>query len=230
MIDNTILYLIPARGGSKGIPGKNIKPLAGKPLIYYSIDVARQLTTDDNICVSTDSEEIKNAVEDHNLHVPFIRPAELATDQSGTYEVLLHAINFYKEKGKDYKTLVLLQPTSPFRTSQQVKAARDLFNEELDMVVSVTESKNNPYYNLFEEDHNGFLHKSKDGSFTRRQDCPHVYAYNGAIYVINVASLLQKPTHQFTKIKKYIMDEHSSIDLDTPNDWTLAEILIENFG
>ncbi|SMO61173.1 acylneuraminate cytidylyltransferase family protein [Solitalea koreensis] len=223
------LFLIPARGGSKGIPGKNIKPLAGKPLIYYAIDVARELSTDEHICVSTDDEGIKSAVEDYNMHVPFMRPTALATDQSGTYEVLLHAINFYKEQGKNYKILVLLQPTSPFRTSQQVKEALSMFSFDLDMVVSVTESKNNPYYNLFEEDQNGFLHKSKEGAYTRRQDCPSVYAYNGAIYVINVSSLVQMPLHQFTKIKKYEMDERTSIDLDTLNDWKLAEILTDSY-
>jgi len=116
-----ILYLIPARGGSKGIPHKNIKSLAGKPLIYYSIDVARELTTDDNICVSTDDNEIIKVVENYGLKVPFKRPDELATDNATTNDVILHAINFYESIGKQYDIIVLLQPTSPLRKSQHVK-------------------------------------------------------------------------------------------------------------
>ncbi|UKJ08231.1 cytidylyltransferase domain-containing protein [Solitalea lacus] len=226
MITDT-LFIIPARGGSKGIPDKNIKPLGGKPLIHWSIAIARALTEDENICVSTDSEKIKEVAEQTGLKVPFLRPQELATDNAGTYEVLLHALQFYKEKGKEYKNVVLLQPTSPFRSIKQVKEAIELYNEKLDMIVSVRESSDSPYYTLFEENAAGYLKKSKESNFVRRQDCPKVYAYNGAIYVINVESLLKQPVHQFSKIKKYVMDEISSIDLDTPLDWAWAEFVLE---
>ena len=114
-MEKKILYVIPARGGSKGVPGKNIKLLGGKPLIYYSIEVARALANDEDICVSTDNIEIKELVEQTGLQVPFLRPPELALDDSGTYEVLLHAVNYYATQGKQYNLLVLLQPTSPFR-------------------------------------------------------------------------------------------------------------------
>ena len=107
-----LLYLIPARGGSKGIPHKNIKLLCGKPLITYSIDVARQLTDDQNICVSTDDEKIIQTVTDYGLAVPFKRPVCLATDSASTYDVLLHAIKFYENLGKQYDGIVLLQPTT----------------------------------------------------------------------------------------------------------------------
>lgn len=223
---NNILFLITARGGSKGIPGKNIKELAGKKLIHYSIDIARKFVSDEHICVSTDDEKIINAVQEIGLKVPFVRPSELATDKAGSYEVILHAVNFYLSQNKKYDTLVLLQPTSPFRTEKQVSEALDLYNNEMDMVVSVTQSKLNPYYNLFEEDANGFLKISKPTSIDRRQDCPDVYAYNGAIYVINVKSVLKNPLYKFEKIKKYIMDDISSIDLDTPLDWEWTEFLI----
>ena len=114
-----LLYLIPARGGSKGIPRKNIKELSGKPLIAYSIDVARQLTDDCNICISTDDDEIMQVVTSYGLTVPFKRPDFLATDSVGTYEVILHAIDFYENLGVNYDAVVLLQPTSPLRTAQQ---------------------------------------------------------------------------------------------------------------
>ncbi len=215
------LVIIPARGGSKGIPKKNIKLLAGKPLLHYTIEVALELFNAEDVCVSTDSEEIKEVAEQCNIKVPFLRPENLATDTAGTKEVLLHAINFYE--GKGYDTIVLLQPTSPFKTSKHVKEALQLFTLDMDMVVSVYESDVNPYYNLFEESENGFLHQSKPSQITRRQDCPKVYAYNGAVYIINIASLQKQAINQFDKIIKYTMDKKSSLDIDTTEDWQLAE-------
>lgn len=222
-----ILVIIPARGGSKGIPHKNIKPLAGKPLIHYTIDVARQIVANEDICVSTDDPEIIQCVEGYGLKVPFVRPSELATDTAGTYEVLLHALNYYEQQGKSYDVVILLQNTSPFRTPEQVKEALTLYNSNLDMVVSVKECSANPYYCVFEENEYGYLNICKgDGSITRRQDAPKVYEYNGAIYVINPKSLKEMPLYKFTKRIKYVMDEKSSLDLDTMNDWHMAELLI----
>ena len=226
-LDRT-LFLIMARGGSKGIPGKNIKLLAGKPLLYYSIDVARSFVNDTNICLSTDSNEIIEKAEEYGLKVPFIRPPELATDQADSYHVELHALEYYEKLGQKFDTLVVLQPTSPFRTTQQVQEALNLYSNEYDMVVSVVESSSNPYYNLCEENHNGFLEKSKPSDYTRRQDCPPVYEYNGAIYVVNIKSLKKMPEDQFKKVKKMIMDDFTSVDLDNPIDWLWAEFLIEN--
>jgi N-acylneuraminate cytidylyltransferase len=222
---NTI-FLIPARGGSKGLPGKNIKPLNGVPLIFYSIDVARKFTNDSNICVSTDDTNIKNLVEKgRNLKVPFLRPSELATDSAGTYEVLIHALDFYEmQMNKKYDAIVLLQPTSPFRTKKDVENALQLFNpNQHDMVVSVLETKANPYFTLFEENQKGFLQPSKKSNYTRRQDCPKVYEYNGAVYIINVKSLRDMKINEFTRIKKSLMDKENSLDIDTPFDWEIAE-------
>jgi N-acylneuraminate cytidylyltransferase len=224
------LVVIPARGGSKGVPKKNIKLLNNKPLIHYSVETARELFDDEDICVSTDSEEIKGIVESSGLEVPFLRPAELATDTAGSYEVLLHAINFQKEQGKVYDALILLQPTSPFRTVAHIKGALAKFSLNIDMVVSVIETKSNPYYTLFEETEEGFLTKSKEGTFTRRQDCPKVWEYNGAIYIINIASLLKSPLSSFKKIVRFEMDEISSVDIDTELDWIIAETIMENLN
>ena len=130
------LFVIPARGGSKGLPGKNIKDLCGKPLIAHSIDIARAFVGDEDICVSTDSEEIKQVVENYGLSVPFFRPDYLATDTATSNDVLIHAVNFFKQQGREYKKLVLLQPTSPLRTVDDVFGCIKLYREDIDMVVS----------------------------------------------------------------------------------------------
>ena len=211
------LIVIPARGGSKGIPHKNIKPLSGKPLIYYSIDAARSVAKDEDICVTTDDQEIIKCVEDYGLKVPFVRPVELATDKSGSNEVILHALDFYEAQGKKIDAIVLLQPTSPFRKKEFIEEALNLYTPDIDMVVSVKEASSNPYYNCFEENEEGLLVKSKklDKPLVRRQDAPHAYEYNGSIYVINPKSLKEKGMSRFTRIRKYEMPDLYSIDLDT---------------
>lgn len=222
------LVVIPARGGSKGIPYKNIKPLGGKPLIGYTIDAARYVTDDARICISTDDDKIIKTVEDYGLPVPFKRPASLATDTAGTYEVLLHALDYYEQRGEWIDVVVLLQATSPFRTGKHVEEALKLYHPGIDMVVSVKETGSNPYFVCFEENDKGFLHISKgDGSYRRRQDCPPVYEYNGAIYIINPKSLKSMPLNKFTKRVKYVMDGEHSLDLDTMMDWHLAEYMID---
>lgn len=222
------LAVIPARGGSKGVPRKNIKPLNGNPLIYYTVEAAREVFNDDIICVSTDYEEIKEVVEKTGLQVPFIRPDELATDTAGNDEVLLHALNYYKEHGYDADTIVLLQPTSPFRNSKHIEEAIELYHSDLDRVVSVRETKSNPYYVLYEENSAGYLEKSKNGNFKSRQVCPKVWELNGAIYIINSESLQKREITELQKVKKYEMDEIASIDIDTPLDWEIAECLMNN--
>ena len=154
-----------------------------------------------------------------------MRPAELATDTAGTYEVLLHAISYYETHGYFADTLILLQPTSPFRTSQQISDAIKLYSQNIDMVVSVKETKANPYYLLYEENNKGFLEKSKKANFVRRQDCPKVWELNGAIYVINIKSLKKKPISSFDKIVKFEMNEFTSHDIDTQLDFEFAEFL-----
>ena len=221
------LVIIPARGGSKGIPHKNIKLLGGKPLICRAIDNARAVAPDSDICVSTDDSEIIQVVEDYGLKVPFIRPTELAADNSGTYEVLLHALSFYEQQGRTYDTIILLQPTSPFRRDEDISEALKLYSPDVDMVVSVTEARANPYYNCFETDSDGFQHVSKgDGKYIRRQDAPKAWEYNGAIYIINPQSLKRKSLGEFKRRRMYEMDELHSLDLDTPLDWRIAELLI----
>jgi CMP-N,N'-diacetyllegionaminic acid synthase len=220
------LYLIPARGGSKGLPGKNIKELNGKALINHSVDFARNFTDDNNICVSTDSNEIIECVENNNLKVHFKRPSELASDTASTIEVVKHAISYYESKGIMYDNLILLQPTTPFRKIKDFKNMLNVWTKDLDLLVSVKESHDSPYFNIFEENLDGFLEKSKDVGITRRQDAPKVYAFNGSIYIYKVSSI---KNNQIKKIKKYIMhDSINSIDIDTSFDFMICETVIEN--
>ena len=222
-----ILVVIQARGGSKGLPGKNIKNLCGKPLIAYSIDVARAITIDDNICVSTDDQKIIDVVEKYGLSVPFKRPDYLATDNARTNGVLLHALNFYEEKGCRFDMIVLLQVTSPFRRAEDVVEAAKLYDESIDMVTSVMPAKCNPYYDGFEDNDKGLLTISKgDGTIERRQDAPCVWQQNGAVYIINPSQLKAKGLAGMTKIRKYVMDEIHSVDLDTMFDWKVAELML----
>ncbi|NRD23886.1 acylneuraminate cytidylyltransferase family protein [Winogradskyella litoriviva] len=222
------LVVITARGGSKGIPKKNIKLLNGKPLIEYSIDIAKEIADIKDICFTSDSDEIIEIAEKLGLKIPYKRPAELATDKANSQDVILHGLATYEKlNNKTYDAIVLLQPTSPFRTLEQVKDCIKLYDNSIDMVVSAKQASANPYYNLYEED-NGFLKPSKEGNYTRRQDCPKVWEFNGAIYVINSNSLRQQKMKAFNKVKKYIMSEETSIDLDTPLDWKIAEFYLQN--
>jgi CMP-N,N'-diacetyllegionaminic acid synthase len=222
-----ILYCIPARSGSKGLPGKNIKILGDKPLISFSIDFAIQnLKIGDELCISTDDENVISIALNKGIKIPFKRPVELAADTSTTYDVLIHAINHYIKLGKRFDALLLLQPTSPFRTENDLKSMLSLYDDNLDMVVSVKIAKENPYFTLFEEN-NGYIVKSKKKNFNRRQDCPEIYAFNGSIYLININSLMNSKINEFTKIKKFVMPEERSIDIDSLADWALAEFYLD---
>ncbi|MDE7153095.1 MAG: acylneuraminate cytidylyltransferase family protein [Muribaculaceae bacterium] len=224
------LYIIPARGGSKGIPGKNIKPLDGKPLICYSIDVARALAPDSHIILSTDDEKIADVARAYGLPVSYRRPAELATDTAGSREVILDAMDWADRHGIEYERVVLLQPTSPMRTVEDVAECERCYSPEIDMVVSVTPARCNPYYNCFETDpHTGLLHISKgDGMLTRRQDAPQAWEYNGAVYVINPESLRKMPMGLFPRRVPVVMPPERSLDLDTPVDWAVMEMMMKS--
>jgi len=221
-----VLYLIPARGGSKGLPGKNIKKLNGKALINHSIDFARNFTSDKNICLSTDSSVIIECALGNNYKAPFRRPDVLSNDTASSNEVILHALKYYESKGIYFDLLVLLQPTTPFRKKEDLKNMFDQWDNNFDLMVSVKESHDSPYFNLFEENSTKYLIKSKESKSTRRQDAPKVYAFNGSLYIYNVKSLKNKSVN---KIKKYIMnDPLYSIDIDNHLDWLLVETVIKN--
>ena len=179
------LFLIPARAGSKGLPKKNITYLGGKPLIAYSIEFALQhAQKNDIVCISTDDlEVIEIAKKQFGLEVPFIRPEALSNDTASTFEVIKHALDFYKQKGLSFEKIMLLQPTSPFRINKDFEQINELYSKNnVDMVVSVKKSKESPYFTLFEEDENKRLKKIINSStYTTRQECPPVYVFNGSV-------------------------------------------------
>lgn len=220
------LFVITARGGSKGLPGKNIKDLCGKPLIAYSIDVARAFVDDEHICVSTDSEEIKGVVENYGLSVPFTRPDYLATDTATSNDVLVHAVNFFKGQGREYKKLVLLQPTSPLRSVEDVAGSLAMYRDNLDMVVTVTKSHAPAV--LCYDDESGYVQLVYNKNASGRQQLQEMYEFNGAVYVINIHSLLEKGISGFTKRVKYIMSKENSVDIDDIYDFYQVETIIRN--
>lgn len=223
---NSTLFVIPARGGSKGVINKNKRLLNGKPLITYTIEETLKITTKDHICLSTDDQEIIEIGTQLGLSIPFVRPAYLSQDDSSSRDVLLHAVDFYKSKGIQYETVVMLQPTSPLRKSQDIEGALNVFSDQIDAVVSVTQTKSNPYFVLFEENEQGRLEKSKKGFFQRRQDCPEVFELNGAIYVININSLRKSEITLMDHLVKYEMPKERSIDIDTELDFRIASLVI----
>lgn len=222
------LIIIPARGGSKGIPKKNIAPLNGRPLIDYTIKTALAVAPQSRIILSTDSEEIAAVAGQCGLEVPYRRPVALATDTAGSREVILDAMDWADHQGINYDAVVLLQPTSPLRIADDITGAMALYDDDTDMVVSVTEARSNPYYNCFEADGNGYLHVSKgDGLYTRRQDVPPAYEYNGAVYVINPRSIREMAMGAFPRRVPYVMPGERSVDIDAPIDMIIASHLLE---
>lgn len=221
------LWLIPARGGSKGIPGKNVRMFCGRPLVCRAVEQALACASSgDVVFVSTDDDNIAKAALTCGDVVPFRRPDNIATDTSSSYDVIMHAIGEFEARGETFNRVVLLQPTSPLREIEDITNALRLWSPNIDMVVSVCESSANPYYNLFEAGADGTLHVSKgDGNYTRRQDAPKVWEYNGAVYVMSVTALKKGPMSGFKKIIPSPMDSERSTDLDTPLDWKIAELL-----
>lgn len=230
-MNRKILFLITARKGSKGLPEKNIKVLESKPLIQYTYDFAASVQgPEDEICISTNDEKIIQYFEDQKVKFHFKRPSELATSHSTSDSVVEHALNFFERQGTNFDYVMLLQPTSPFREKNDFENIIKLMNQETDMVVSVKECKDSPYFNQFKEDESKHLVPIvKTPTITRRQDVPKIYAYNGAFYFFKTTSFKKEMKMSFDRIKKYVMPTWRSIDIDTPEDWELALHYINRF-
>lgn len=186
------------------------------------------MVPDHHICLSTDSREIIECAGAIGLEVPFVRPAELATDSATSESVVRHALSWYRtNRNQEFDLLVLLQPTSPLRTGRHIAEALSMMSEEVDMAVSVFETDANPYYVLMEPGPDGYLVKSKIANFTRRQDCPRVYQMNGAIYVIRISALANLPMAEIRRKVPYVMLKQESVDIDDMMDWKMAEMLLE---
>ena len=223
------LFLITARSGSKGIVNKNIKKLDGKPLLFYSIDIARNFTDDQYICVSTNSREIKKVVEDYGLEVPFLRPEILSEDTSNSFDVIKHAINYYENIGIKFNKIILLQPTSPLRKNKHIHESIIEFEKNnLDALYSVKIAEATPSYLLYKENA-GLLEQCQKSREYQRQDVNPVFQVNGSIYIFNPSVFEQfNSLQEIKRIGKYLMAKKYSFDIDDMIDWRICEMLIQD--
>ncbi len=228
-MDN-ILVTICARGGSKGVKGKNIRDLAGYPLIYYSIKQAKEWGRAKRIIVSTDSQEIAEIAEKSGAEVPFLRPKKLASDKSSKQSAIRHALleseNFFNEK---YNLVMDLDVTSPIRKIEDLENAYKLFlKKKPKTLFSAVIARRNPYFNMVEEDKKGRVKLSKKGSFVRRQDAPKVYDMNASIYIYDRNYLLDEKNNSPISDDSivYVMDEVSRTDIDSEIDFNYIEFLV----
>ena len=228
---NSILFLITARKGSQGLPNKNMKVLGDFPLIQYSYDFATAVAdSNDVVCISTNDETISAHFEAQNVPLHFMRPDHLATKTSTSDSVIQHAIDFFKAQGKQFEYVFLLQPTSPFRLEEDFYAIKEAMEPRTEMVVSVKMCKDSPYFNQFKESDDQRLEPIIESkTFTRRQDVPPTYAYNGAYYYFRVDAFEKKSKMEFDQIKKFEMPSWRSIDIDTYEDWELAEFYLTKY-
>lgn len=228
----TILVLIPARGGSKGVPRKNIRLLLDKPLIAYTIETALEIDFLDKVIVSTDDLEIAQISREYGAEVPFLRPYELATDEAKSIDVILHAMDWMEKEHGAFNLILLLQPTSPFRNREDIKAALDIFFEKnAKAVVSVCEAEHSPLWmNTLNDDLNMKDFIRKDILNKNRQELGKYYRINGAIYIAEWDYLKQNKTFFGDKTYAYIMPKERSIDIDTEMDFKFAEFLINRYG
>ena len=227
------LGVIPARGDSKGIPRKNLAPLAGKPLLLYTCEAAKKSALLTRTIISTDNEEIAEAGRKSGVDVPFLRPKELAKDETPILPVLQHILTELQKAGESYDAVVLLQPTSPLRTAMHIDDAVRLFEDSgADTVVSVIEvpHRYNPS-SLMKMDGDTLIPYRDGDMVLRRQEKEQLYARNGpAILIVRSRVLLEDETLYGKKCKPYVMDRLSSADIDDEIDLAMTEILLSRRG
>ena len=224
-----LLAVVPARGGSKGVPRKNLQELGGRPLIAWTIEAATCSRAVGRVVVTTDDEEIASESREYGAEVPFLRPAALAEDTTPSMDVIVHALDWLAEnEGYAPASVVCLQPTSPFRPASDVDAAFDLFKtKRADAVVSVSEAEQHPAWmkTLDAEGRLADLVESRERA-DRRQDLARVYALNGAIYLARRELLLAERTWYAGRTYGYVMPRERSLDIDTPWDLHLARLIV----
>lgn len=228
-----VLGIIPARGGSKGIPGKNIRLIGGRPLLEYTVRSAQASGIIDRLILTTDSPEIAAVGESLGVEAPFLRPAELAGDQTPTLPVVEHAVAFLEERGWTPEIVLLLQPTAPLRKPQHILRAVDLLRTlEVDSVVSVVEVPRHfaPQYVMKIED--GRLHPylPEGGSITRRQDARPAYYRDGTIYAVWRDVLMNSHSLYGERCHPLLLAADETVTLDAPEDWEAAERRLASFG
>lgn len=225
-----VLGLIPARGGSKGVPRKNIKPLMGRPLIQYTIDCAKASAGIDRLLVSTDDEKIAEVSRSLGVEVPFLRPAVLASDASPTLPVIQHSLGWLEERGESFDAVCLLQPTNPLRTPAIIDGCLKLFEESAaDSVITIlpVPDKHNPHWVYFRSS-DGELRLSTGEAcpISRRQDLPPAFHREGSIYVTKLDVLMEGNSLFGDRVVGYPIDPADSVNIDSPDDWKIAERMI----
>lgn len=232
MTQPTTLALVPARGGSKGLPGKNIRTLCGKPLIAWTIDAARNAgaLADAVIACSTDDPRIASVAAQHGAETPFRRPDALASDDATSVDVAIHALDWYREnRGLVFDRLLLLQPTSPLRTPDDVDRAVNAFDRgDCDSLVGVCEATESPY-RMYVRTMQGCIEPllGDRDQFQRRQDLPEVLVENGAMYIVRVESLVRHRSFVAGRCVPYVMPRQRSVDIDTEEDLRDAARLLD---
>jgi len=230
-MEEKVLAIIPARSGSKGIKNKNIKELNKKPLIAYTIEVARKSEIFEDIVVSTDSEKYAEISKEYGAIVPFLREEKLSSDTASSLDVILDVLEKMEKLGKRYETLVLLQPTSPLRTVENLKEAYNLYlKNKANAVVSVCEMEHSPLWsNILPIDNkmDGFLKKIGNKN---RQQLEKYYRINGAIYIANIEYFKRYKDFYYKNSYAYIMSRENSIDIDEEIDFKIAEFLMKEKG
>ncbi|NLR61854.1 acylneuraminate cytidylyltransferase family protein [Chitinophaga polysaccharea] len=228
-----ILITICARGGSKGIPGKNIRTMAGKPLIGYTIETARKFAKGRNcvISLSTDSEDIIAIAAAEGLPTSYRRPSELATDAAGKLPVLYDVLAYEEQTRQlEFDYIIDLDVTAPFRTDGDIKQAFDLLdaNQEALNLFSVSPAHRNPYFNMVEENNTGFFELCKKGNFLTRQSAPKVYDLNASFYIYKKKFFKDKIPAVITDKSLVYVVPHMCFDLDHPIDFEFMEYLLIN--
>lgn len=224
-----VLAIIPARGGSKGVPRKNIKELCGKPLIAYTIEASINSKYITRTIVSTEELEIKDISLSYGAEVPHERPINLASDSSPTIDTVIELLNWLKlNEGYVPDYVCLLQCTSPLRTEADIdNTINKMINTGMQAAVTVCEAETNPYWtNVFNGDKLEYFIK-EGKNITRRQDLPSVYTINGAVYVIKTEILMKERTFEVDNLTAYVMSSENSIDIDNMIDFKIAEVLMK---
>ena len=222
------LAIIPARSGSKGLKDKNIKNLAGKPLLAYAINAAIDSGLYDTVHVSTDSEIYADIAEKNGADVPFLRNAETATDTSSTWDAVKYVLQEYEKQGKTFDVITVLQPTSPLRTSRDLKNAYSFFCEKkANMISAVCEMEHSPLWsNTLPDDLSMSSFEDDEVALLPRQSLPIYYRENGAIYIIKKEHLFTEKNIYKKGCYAFIMDRLHSVDIDSELDFILAESII----
>jgi CMP-N,N'-diacetyllegionaminic acid synthase len=225
-----VIGLIPARGGSKGLPRKNIRVLNGEPLLYYTASAALTSRLLSRVILSTEDEEIARIGKECGLDVPFLRPMELAQDDTPTLPVVQHALKFFENRGEYYDAVCLLQPTNPLRRAEQIDACIQLLEEQkVDTVFTVLQvpPKYNPHWVYFQSE-NGLLHIStgEQEPLPRRQMLPQAYHREGSVYVTRRDVIMKQNSLYGSKILGYELNPDESVNIDSLDDFTRAEKLL----